>query len=179
MTRREGTLAALGVFLGIGVAGGAWASRGADRPSSAEIEKYCSIQQEGASKLAEDLQRREKELDARESSLTAQAGEMSAAEARLADRMVELEKKRVEISKLIETVDEAREERLGGLVKMIEANRASSVAPMFAALEPELAVEVLNRMNRTKAGKLLAALTASKAADLAGRMAEPIDLEAP
>lgn len=179
MTRREGALAALGIFLGVGVAGGAWASRGADRPSSSEIEAYCSLQAEGASKLAEDLRRRERELDARESSLAAQAGEMSAAETRLTERLAALEKTRTEITALVETVDAAREEKLMALVKMVEANKASAVAPMFAALEPELAVEVLDRMNRTKAGKLLTALSATKAAALASRMTQPIVVEVP
>lgn len=179
MTRREGALAALGVFLGIGVAGGAFASRGADRPSTTEIQTYCTLQEQGASKLVDDLHRRERELDARESTLAAQAGEMSAAETRLAERLAELAATRAEITALVATVEAAREEKLMALVKMVEANKASAVAPMFAALEPGLAVEVLDRMNRTKAGKLLTALTATKAADLAGRMAKPISVEIP
>lgn len=179
MTRREGGLAALGILLGVGVAGGAWASRATSRPSSAEISAYCSLQEAGAAKLAADLRLRERELDARESAIATQASEMVAAETRLSERMVALEKTREEISALIDKVDAEREDRLVGLVKMVEANRATSVAPMFAALSPDLAVEVLDRMNRTKAGKLLAALSASKAASLAEKMAEPIHVELP
>ena len=57
---------------------------------------------------------------------------------------------------------------------MVEANRPSNIAAMFEALDEPLAVQVLDRMNPTKAGKLLAALNPITAARLAGKMARPV-----
>ena len=49
---------------------------------------------------------------------------------------------------------------------------------MFQKLDPKLAVDILNRMNRSKAGKLLTALPPDLAAALAERMTAPIALGA-
>jgi flagellar motility protein MotE (MotC chaperone) len=179
MNRREWFLAGCGAMLGLGTAGGAWAGGAMDRPSPAQVEAYCDLQQQGAVRLNDDLARRARELDARESSIAAEKSELAAAEERLAARMEELKAARAEIEALVGTADAARAQKVAGLVKMIEANRANAVSPMFEKLDDALAVEVLDKMNRSKAGKLLAALPAAKAAGLAQKMTEPLAVELP
>lgn len=169
---------AAAVVLGTGTV--AWASAGADdRPSVTEIETYCDVEERGAHQLAEELRRRARELDSRESAIAGQESEMATAEARLQARLDALDATRAELTALLGTADAERDARIDGIVKMVEAGRPSNVAPMFAQLDIDLAVTVLNRMNRKKAGKLLTALDPSKAAALAEKMAEPIHVEIP
>jgi len=175
VTRRDWlALACLGGLL---TAGGAFANN-ALRPTITEIEQYCDVQAQGAHKLGEDLRHRERELAKREYAVAAAEAELKSAETTLAERLKVLQATRDEIAALLSQADAAREEKVGALVTMIESGRASNVAPMFDELPAELAVDVLDRMNRSKAGKLLVALPPSKAADLAERMAAPISLSA-
>ncbi|MSQ03744.1 MAG: hypothetical protein EXR71_17970 [Myxococcales bacterium] len=174
--RRAWVLAFGGIVLGLGTGTAAWAGRD---PTASEIERYCSLEDEGAHQLAQDLLHRERELDGRADALDSQRAELAAAEARLTDRLAALEKARADIQALIGVADAARDARVDGIVKMVEANRAGSIAPMFAQLDEPLAVTVLDKMKRKKAGQLLAVLPAAKAAALAQRMAEPVAVDLP
>jgi len=149
------------------------------KPDVVAIEEFCTLEQQGIHQLAEDLRRRKREVESREHALDAQKAEMATAEGRLRDRLAELERIRTEVQGLLGVGDAKRTERVAGLVKMIEANRAASIAGMFAELDEVLAVEVLDLMNRTKAGRLLAALPPELAARLAERMTAPIVVELP
>ncbi|MDP2308292.1 MAG: hypothetical protein Q8P18_19895 [Pseudomonadota bacterium] len=130
--------------------------------------------QEGVRTLAAALERRVRGLDEREASLLAREQGLRDAQAKLDARLTELTAIRTAISADLDRADVRRETRVGALVTMVESNRASSIAPMFGALEVPLAVDVLDRMNRQKAGKLLAALPPARAAVFATRMASPI-----
>jgi len=173
---RRGWLA-LACLGGLSTAGGAFANN-ALRPSITEVEQYCDVEAQGVHKLSEDLRHREREIEKREYAVAAAEAELKSAETTLAERLKVLQSTRDEIAALLSQADTAREEKVMALVKMIESGRASNVAPMFDELPPELAVEVLDRMNRTRAGRLLVALPPSRAADLAERMAAPIPLPA-
>ena len=166
------------LVLGTGTAAIANASA-TPKPDVVAIESYCTLEQQGAHKLAEDLRRRERELEGREHAADAQRAELAVAEARLTERLAEIEKARADVEALIGKADDERDARVDGLVKMIEANRPSGVAGLFGALDEGLAVEVLDKMNRKKAGKLLAALPPEQAARLAERMTAPVTLESP
>ena len=172
------TLSVAALALGTGTA--AWAGASLrPKPEVTDVEKYCSTEQQGAYQLAEDLHRRERELDSREHAVAAQEAEMATAEGRLKSRLEELEKTRKELQDLLGQADTRRDERIAGIVKMVESGRASAMAPMFGQLSDELAVAVLDKMNRSKAGKLLAALPPARAAALAQKMAEPIAVAVP
>jgi flagellar motility protein MotE (MotC chaperone) len=166
------------LVMGTGTAALANAST-SPKPDVAAMKEYCTLEQQGAHKLVEDLRHRKREVESREQAIDAQRAELETAEARLRDRLAEIEKTRAEVTALIGEVDEARAARVGALVKMIEANRPASASGMFAALDEALAVEVLDRMNRTKAGRLLANLPPAKAARLAERMTAPVAVEMP
>jgi flagellar motility protein MotE (MotC chaperone) len=129
---------------------------------------------EGVRTLAAALERRARALDEREHTITARESGIRDAQAKLDTRLTELTAIRTAISADLDRSDERRETRIAALVTMVESNRASAIAPMFGALEVPLAVDVLDRMNRQKAGKLLAALPPARAAVFATRMASPI-----
>lgn len=165
--------------LSAGVGTVAWAQGATRPPNVADVERYCDAEEQGAHQLAEDLRRRTRDLDSRERSIALKEGELVKAEGRLKVRLESLEAVRAELIAMLSTAEDARDVRIAGIVKMVEANRPSEVAPMFSLLEEDLSVVVLDRMNRKKAGKLLTALDPAKAATLAERMAEPVKMDIP
>ncbi len=128
----------------------------------------------GVHALASALERRARALDEREHALVGREQGLRDAQAKLDTRLTELTALRALLAADLDRTDARREARVDALVTMVEANRASAIAGMFGALEAPLAVDVLDRMNRQKAGKLLAALPATRAAALATRMASPM-----
>lgn len=148
-------------------------------PSPEAVISWCGQEQNGVRTLVLDLRRRERELEERERTLALREGELNAAQARLDERLQSLEALRVQLDKQLGQVETDRERRVDSLVKMVEQNRAATIAPMVAELDVDLAVEVLDRMSRQKAGKLLGALPSGTAAKLAARMTRPVKLEAP
>lgn len=166
--------AVLGVLTAIVASGVALAST-ADSPSAvaagvAATINWCGEEQAGNRTLSDQLRHRSRQLDEREHSFDARKAELAETEKRLDARMEALTALRTEVNTSLDRADLAQDERVKGLVKMVESNRAASIAPMFAALDEPLAVEVLDRMNRQKAGKLLAALPPDKAASLAVKL---------
>ena len=131
----------------------------------------------GYQELAARLKSREASIDRRERSLTDREGDLDAVVERLDARLEELQAIRDEIDAQLKEVDAETLERRNGLVKMFEGMRSKDSAAVMSELDGELAVQVLDNMNRTKAGKLLAALSPVQAARLAEKMARPIVLE--
>jgi len=125
--------------------------------------------------LAEQLQERERILDRRERSIAEKEAALESVEGTLADRLERLESLRSEISDLLDGMDEAREARVVDLVRRIESMRDAQAGALLSETEPELAVEVLRRMSPSKAGKAMAKMEARAAADLAERMAAPVE----
>lgn len=146
------------------------ATTGASSPSALAATLVCGEEQLGNKTLADQLRHRARELDEREHSFESREVGLAESEKRLDARMEELKAVRAEVNASLDRADVAKDERVKGLVKMVESNRAASIAPMVAALDEALAVEVLDRMNRQKAGKLLAELPPEKAASLAGKL---------
>jgi flagellar motility protein MotE (MotC chaperone) len=128
----------------------------------------------GMREVLDALKSKERALDRREKSIDSREGDLRQVEGGLQDRLDELNALREELRTLLQEADADREDRVNGLVKMVEGMRAKQAAPMFTTLEEDLAVDILNRMNRAKAGKLLAALSAKKAASLAEQLTEPV-----
>ncbi len=131
---------------------------------------------DGVEQLAAKLMSRERTIERREASLKDREADLATAEDRLLERMSALEELRVAIDKQLEGLDEDEERRRDALKVMVEKMKAKEAAPMVGALEPELAVDLLDRMNRTKAGKLLAQLPAPVAANLAQRLTAPVEV---
>ncbi|HNC94484.1 MAG TPA: hypothetical protein PKY30_00290 [Myxococcota bacterium] len=148
--------------------------RRADAPDPAWVRRWCSLEEQGALELATSLRTRAAALEERERLIDVRAEELKATEKRLIARLSEIKKLREEIALQLDAADQSEKTKVDDLVKMVEANRPSNIAAMFEALDEPLAVQVLDRMNPTKAGKLLAALNPITAARLAGKMARPV-----
>jgi flagellar motility protein MotE (MotC chaperone) len=146
-------------------------------PNPASVLRWCGQEQEGTRQMGHELQRRARGLDERERSIVAREAELGEAEKRLDARLAELTAIRDAVGKQLDAADEEREQRIAGLVTMVEKARPTEVAPLFARLDTELAVDVLERMKRAKAGKLLVSLDPAVAALLAARMTDPILLD--
>ncbi len=131
---------------------------------------------DGVEELAAKLNARERTVERREASLEDREADLAAAEERLMERMKALEDLRAAIDVQLQGLDEDEERRRKGLVVMVEKMKAKEAAPVVAALDKDLAVDVLDRMNRTKAGKLLAQLPAPVAAELAQRLTAPVEV---
>lgn len=180
---RRGWFAVLGLLAAVGgVAGAAPLVKDAQatpEPDVVTTIRWCGEEQAGNRALADQLRHRARALDEREHSFDARQAEFGVAQGRLDARLIELAALRASIDVRLATADAAREERVKGLVKMVESNRPATIAPMFSALEEGLAVDVLERMNRQKAGKLLGALAPAKAASLASRWTRPLAADLP
>lgn len=165
------TWGAAAVLLAVAVSGAAVAATtSAASPSDLAATLVCGEEQLGNKTLADQLRHRARELDEREHSFESREAGLAETEKRLEARMEELKALRTEVNASLDRADLAKDERVKGLVKMVESNRAASIAPMVAVLDEALAVEVIDRMNRQKAGKLLAELPPEKAASLAGKL---------
>ena len=178
-TRAGWIAAAIG---GVLLTGGTVASAENRAPAPqdpAAIARWCSTEQQGALDLVRDLRRQEQALALKEQAATTRSAEIQAAQARLDARLAELTALRTAIDARLVQADAARDKEVQGLVQMVEVNRPAAVVPMFQRLEPALAIEVLDRMKRSKAGKLLAALPPDQAAALAQAMTAPIVLPTP
>lgn len=184
--RLLGEVAALALLLGATGAGNASVPPAAapaptvsTEPDPASVLRWCGQEQVGTHRVARELDHRSRGLDERTRTLAARESDLLAAEKRLDERLTALTELRGSLSKLLDQTDASRNDKLAALVKMVEANRAASIAPMFQELDAELAVGVLDRMNRKKAGQLLGELPAPVAAGLAGRMTDPVRAEIP
>ncbi len=85
-----------------------------------------------------------------------------------------IEEKRAEILKEV-TADNDQDTM--GLIQMVEAMKAKDAAAVLSEVNEPLAVKVLEGMSRTKAGKAMAEMLPTKAADLAEQMADPPSYE--
>jgi len=134
-------------------------------PSGLEGEVTCTTP--GMNQLLDALDSRERAMDRREQSIDARESELRAVEEELKGRIEELENLRTELQTLMSEGDAQRNERVEALIKMTESMRGAQAAAVLEEMDQDLAVEVLDGMNRGKAGKALAAMPPAKAAELA------------
>lgn len=127
----------------------------------------------GMQEIIASLKSRERALERREDSVQAREDELRAVEAQLEERITELETLRSDIQRLLDDGDEERQRRIKAVIKMTETMRSGDAGTFVAELEPDLAVEVLDGMNPTKAGKVLAAMEPATAATLAEKLTLP------
>jgi flagellar motility protein MotE (MotC chaperone) len=119
------------------------------------------------------LVRKESDLDRREATLLAREQDLRAAEEQVGKRLSELQTLRDDIRGMLTGLDEERTARVMGLVKMFESMRAAQAAAILEKTDADIALAVLSRMNKGKAGKALAAMTPEKAAYFAERLGGP------
>ncbi len=172
-TRRyAGLLAALLLGAVIGSATLAFAESTGDGIINAKRTVDAGLQD-----LADRLNARERALQRREASLQDREADLREAEQRLEVRLVDMETLRDEIDGKLAELDELEEERRRRVTEMAEKMRSKQSGPFVSAMDEDLAVDLLDRMQPAKAAKVLAAMNPAKAARLAERLTAPIALE--
>ncbi len=156
----------LGTVVGLGVS-----ALGAPEPESGDA--FRPAQLEGKEKLYAILDRKIRAVERREATLAAREADLRAAEVQIEERLGELQGLREDIRGLLTDLDEDRELRMIHLVKMFETMRPGQAATIIAASDDALALELLRRMNRGKAGKALAQMPTERAAFLAEQLGGP------
>lgn len=166
--RKEVALVAFGLLM-TGMAGYAAAgtSRRIDTPGRALEE------------LASELAARERSIERREATVNEREAELRAIEERLGKRVAELQALRSEIDDLRAQVDQERADRVATVAKSVESMKPAQGAALVEQLETDLAIEVVRRMNKSKVGKLLAAMKPEKAATIAEGLATTASKIAP
>lgn len=119
------------------------------------------------------LVKKENDLQRREATLLAREQDLRAAEEQVSKRLAELGTLRDDIRGMLTGLDDERTARVAGLVKMFESMRAAQAAAILEKTDADIALAVLSRMNKGKAGKALAAMTPEKAAYFAERLGGP------
>ena len=126
----------------------------------------------GMREIIDALKARERTLERREQSLIARESDLRQVEVDLQTRLEDLQAERAKLELLLQEADAAKEVRIRAIVKMVESMRSGDAAKVVEELDDTLAVSVLHSMNKTKAGKLLAAVEPRRAAFLAEKLAE-------
>ena len=121
--------------------------------------------------LADMLAAKERELERRGQQMQSREKDIRVAEAEIEAQIVALEQLKTDLDSRMVALDEEEEARRERLTKMVESVRARNAAPMFGEFSDDVALDVLGRMNREKAGKLLAELDPKRAATLAEGLA--------
>ncbi len=158
----------LGALL-LGGAGGYGVSVARGAPDSGPLGVRATADQ-GKDRLYSLLMRKDAALKRREELVENEKQDLRAAESALEGRLLELQKIRDEIRGMLAELDSDREARVAHLVKMFESMRPNQAAAILSVTEDAIALEVLERMNREKAGKTLAAMDPQRASDLAERI---------
>jgi flagellar motility protein MotE (MotC chaperone) len=166
------------VLLGSGLAVcGASALAVDGQPTSAAQE--LAPTSEGMQWLMDKLRQKERSLDHREATLAAREADLRLAEQKLEERVEELRVLREELRVQLADLDEAQEERVVGLVRMFEGMRSKDAAAILSATDTDIAIHVLERLSRMKAGKVLAEMDPTEAAALANTFASSPSLKGP
>ena len=142
----------------------------ADGASSAGHRQDVSA--EGLHWLMNELAQKERSLLHRETTIAAREADLRLAEQKIEERLAALESLRAEIRTEMTAMDEAREQRVVGLVRMFEGMRPGDAAAILSEPEEDISIAVLDRMARSKAGKVLAEMEPQKAARLAATFAD-------
>ncbi len=145
--------------------------------SEQEVEQRTPTT-EGMQWLVDKLRQKERSLDHREATLAAREADLRLAEQKLEERLKALQSLRQELEVQLGDLDEARETRVVGLVRMFEGMRSKDAAAILAETDTDIAIAVLERMSRMKAGKVLAEMEPDQAAFLANTFASTPGLAA-
>ena len=109
------------------------------------------------------LRTRREQLDARERSLVEREAEIAAADQRLAERVQQLQALQARLEGLEAGRQQHRAENWAGLVKTYEAMKPREAAAIFDALDMQVLLQVLDRMQERRAAPVLAAMQPDRA----------------
>ncbi len=127
--------------------------------------------------LLQNLQVRRGQLEEREREFALRAQVLDAAQAALDEKIETLKALEKRIETLMGQFDETREARMKSLVKIYENMKPKDAAKIFAELDGDILLDVVERMREAKAAPILALLNPARAKqitiDLAARSEPP------
>ena len=109
------------------------------------------------------LRTRREQLDAREHALAEREAEIAAANKSLVERVQQLQTLQVRLESLEAGRQQHRAENWSGLVKTYEAMKPRDAAAIFDALDMQVLLQVLDRMQERRAAPVLAAMQPDRA----------------
>ena len=110
-----------------------------------------------------DLRQRREALEARARELDQRQAELEAADKRLGDRVQQLTALQTRLEKLEADREQHKAENWTGLVKVYEAMKPRDAAAIFDALDMQVLLQVLDRMQDRKMAPVLAAMQPDRA----------------
>ena len=132
-----------------------------------EREGTCLASEE----IIQDLETRENALKQKEVAISEREKELEAQKVALKDEMAKLEATRQEIQGIRGKEIAANEEKVNKLIETFESMSPKTAAAVISKVDEELAVTALSRLTTAKAGKILAAMDATKSSRLSEMMA--------
>lgn len=102
-----------------------------------------------------ELEERKTALDQREKQLNERAHDLELQEKLLREKLKKMEELNKKMAERLDTFKKDHEERVDKLKAVVEGMKPDAAARYMEALDPELAVEILARINTTKASKIL------------------------
>jgi len=121
-------------------------------------------------------------LELREATLEDERADLATAKGEITTLIAELQAVRDQATQALAGLDEVDEERLVEVAKRLDSMKSQAAAGALTALlsdDEDRAVAVFERMNRSKAGKLLSSLSSEVAATLLERSSRPVALAGP
>ena len=141
---------------------------------------------EGERAVLMSLRERRAALDERARALDQRAAELAAADKRLEERVAQLTALQTRLESLESGRQTRRAENWAGLVKTYEAMKPREAAAIFDALDMQVLLQVLDRMQERRAAPVLAAMQPDRArlatqllAEMRTRAVTPPDAAAP
>jgi flagellar motility protein MotE (MotC chaperone) len=122
--------------------------------------------------ILRDLRNRSRELARRSYALDERAAALSDLEIEVASELAQLEGLRAEILDLLRGQRSALKQRVVKLSRMVDQMKAKDAAELLAGIDEGVALQVLQKIKPKQAGKVLGAMPASKAQELADKLAE-------
>ena len=114
----------------------------------------------------QELERRKAELDARDRELAERSKALEIQEKLLKEKMAKMEELRQKMSERLDTFKKEHEGKIAKLVTMVEAMKPQSAAEYVENLDADLAVEILGRIQVTRAAKIMNLVDKKKGARL-------------
>lgn len=166
-SRTGGLVLAAGILLScaVGYAAVDEGEAGSRRRSAPEAAGFQS--------LADELRSRERAVERRELSVEERERELRSIEQKLEARARSLDELRATIDGLREQVDAEHAARVESVAKSLETMKPASAAKVLQELDLPLAIDAVRRMGRSKAGKILAAMSPAFAARVTEGLAQP------
>lgn len=136
-------------------------AEGADAVKKAAEEAAKAPAKKSAAPLAlsadaiQELEERKTALDQREKQLSERAHDLELQEKLLRDKLKKMEDLNRKMADRLDVFKKDHEERVEKLKTVVEGMKPDAAARYMEALDPELAVEILARINVTKASKIL------------------------